>query len=174
MNDSNLIPFSQKSVSEARECGAKGGINSGIARRKKAELKRRVELFASLPMRVGHMVEISEDTNIPIEELKGMNLSAEDRVIYKLIHEITGETLNLSAMDMYFKLRGGYNEIKGSVSQDQYNTMIFINQSAKNVVDEHIKDIKEIADKHSITLKPKEEYYTPTTIVTANPNDTKV
>lgn len=35
MNDENLIPFSERSESEARENGRKGGINSGKSRRKK-------------------------------------------------------------------------------------------------------------------------------------------
>lgn len=35
MNEKNLIPTTQRSKSEAREMGRKGGINSGKARREK-------------------------------------------------------------------------------------------------------------------------------------------
>lgn len=36
-NESNLIPFSERTPEERRELGRKGGINSGIARRAKRE-----------------------------------------------------------------------------------------------------------------------------------------
>lgn len=39
----NLIPFNERSEDEARELGKKGGIASGKARRKKANLKRTME-----------------------------------------------------------------------------------------------------------------------------------
>lgn len=39
-NEQNLIPNSQRSPSEVRENARKGGINSGIARRKKADFIR--------------------------------------------------------------------------------------------------------------------------------------
>ena len=40
MNDENLKPFSERSKSEARELGRKGGIASGKARREKADLRK--------------------------------------------------------------------------------------------------------------------------------------
>ena len=42
-NEDNLIPFNERSKDEARELGKKGGIASGKARRKKANLKRTME-----------------------------------------------------------------------------------------------------------------------------------
>ncbi|WP_155962149.1 stress-induced protein [Streptococcus ruminantium] len=42
-NESNLIPANKRSQSEARENGKKGGIASGKARRKKADLRRAFE-----------------------------------------------------------------------------------------------------------------------------------
>lgn len=42
-NESNLIPGNKRSQSEARENGKKGGIASGKARRKKADLRRAFE-----------------------------------------------------------------------------------------------------------------------------------
>ena len=41
MNDENLIPTSQRSKSEVREFGRKGGINSGKSRRKKRTIASR-------------------------------------------------------------------------------------------------------------------------------------
>lgn len=42
-NEQNLIPANQRSKSEARKNGSKGGIASGKARRKKANLKKAFE-----------------------------------------------------------------------------------------------------------------------------------
>jgi hypothetical protein len=39
MNESNLIPISERSPEEVREMGRKGGIASGEARRRKKSLK---------------------------------------------------------------------------------------------------------------------------------------
>lgn len=49
-NEQNLIPFSERSESEAREYGRKGGINSGVSRRRKRSLKEAADLFLSLPV----------------------------------------------------------------------------------------------------------------------------
>ena len=49
-NEQNLIPFSERSESEAREYGAKGGRNSGVTRRRKRTLKQAAELIMSLPV----------------------------------------------------------------------------------------------------------------------------
>lgn len=42
-NEQNLIPANKRSKSEARENGSKGGIASGVARRKKANLRKAFE-----------------------------------------------------------------------------------------------------------------------------------
>lgn len=49
-NEQNLIPFSERSESEARENGRKGGVESGKARRRKRALKDAVDLYLSLPV----------------------------------------------------------------------------------------------------------------------------
>ena len=46
----NLIPFSERSKEEARECGRAGGIASGIARRRKRSLREAADLYLSLPV----------------------------------------------------------------------------------------------------------------------------
>lgn len=45
----NLIPINERSKEEARAISAKGGVNSGKARRKKRELKKILELILSQP-----------------------------------------------------------------------------------------------------------------------------
>jgi len=49
-NENNLIPFSKKSVREARESGAKGGKKSAETRRKKKLLKDRMKALLELPV----------------------------------------------------------------------------------------------------------------------------
>lgn len=49
-NEKNLIPMDQRSESEARELGRKGGIASGAARRRKRSLKEAADLYLSLPV----------------------------------------------------------------------------------------------------------------------------
>lgn len=49
-NNQNLIPFSERSASEAREYGRQGGKASGIARRRKRSLKEAADLYLSMPV----------------------------------------------------------------------------------------------------------------------------
>lgn len=50
MNEENLIPFSQRSESEARENGKKGGKASGASRRKKKAMKDCMKQILELPV----------------------------------------------------------------------------------------------------------------------------
>lgn len=49
MNENNLIPFSERSVSEAREAGAKGGKKSGESRRRKKSIRQKMQMLLALP-----------------------------------------------------------------------------------------------------------------------------
>lgn len=49
-NEQNLIPFSERSESEAREQGRKGGIASGVSRRRKRSLREAADLYMSKPV----------------------------------------------------------------------------------------------------------------------------
>lgn len=49
-NEENLIPMSQRSESEVRELGKKGGIASGEARRRRRSLKEAADLYLALPV----------------------------------------------------------------------------------------------------------------------------
>ena len=49
-NEQNLVPFDERTESEARELGKKGGIASGAARRRKRALKEAADYFLSLPV----------------------------------------------------------------------------------------------------------------------------
>ena len=50
MPHDNLIPMADRSPEEAREMGRKGGIASGVARRRKRALKEAADLYLSLPV----------------------------------------------------------------------------------------------------------------------------
>ena len=50
MPHENLIPMADRSPEEAREMGRKGGIASGVARRRKRALKEAADLYLSLPV----------------------------------------------------------------------------------------------------------------------------
>lgn len=50
MPHENLIPFDQRSEDEQREIRRKGGIASGVARRRKRALKEAADLYLSLPV----------------------------------------------------------------------------------------------------------------------------
>ena len=49
-NEQNLMPMENRSPSEAREMGRKGGIASGVSRRRKKSLKEAADLYLSLPV----------------------------------------------------------------------------------------------------------------------------
>lgn len=48
MNDENLIPNSERSPSELREMGRKGGIRSGEVRRQDKRIRENAELLAKI------------------------------------------------------------------------------------------------------------------------------
>ena len=48
MNDENLIPNSERSPSELREMGRKGGIRSGEVRRRNKRLREGAKLLAEI------------------------------------------------------------------------------------------------------------------------------
>lgn len=47
-NEKNLIPFSERSESEARECGKKGGKASGEARRRKKAMRQAASMLLGM------------------------------------------------------------------------------------------------------------------------------
>ena len=50
-NEENLIPIQNRTTSEAREISAKGGKKSGEARRRKKDMKAKMKLLLSLPVK---------------------------------------------------------------------------------------------------------------------------
>lgn len=60
-NEENLIPMSKRSKKEARELGSKGGVASGKSRRKKADLRKAMEVLLSLDVRDPKLKKNLED-----------------------------------------------------------------------------------------------------------------
>ena len=62
----NLIPFSERSEDEARESGRKGGKASGVARRRKADLRKIAEGMITgdiSEMMIKSLIDIAADPN---------------------------------------------------------------------------------------------------------------
>ena len=58
-NEKNLVPQAERSPSEAREMGRKGGIASGAARRRKKSMKQKMQLLLSLPAAGNDQAELA-------------------------------------------------------------------------------------------------------------------
>ena len=99
-NEKNLIPMDQRSQSEAREWGRKGGQASGAARRRKRSLKEAADLFLSLPVKdkrtLGKIAEAGvdpEDIDNQMAMVIGLTLAATsgDARAAKVIVDMLGE-----------------------------------------------------------------------------------
>lgn len=60
MNEKNLIPNSERSPSEVRKNGAKGGKKSGETRRKKRDMKAKMKMLLELPCTADDCNEAAE------------------------------------------------------------------------------------------------------------------
>ncbi len=78
-NNENLIPFSKRSVSEAREYGKKGGKASGKARRKKADFRKTLNALLT--------AEIDSEEWTPFLESLGLDSTVEAAVNAAMIRE---------------------------------------------------------------------------------------
>ena len=99
-NEKNLIPMDQRSQSEARDLGQKGGIASGISRRRKRSLKEAADLYLSLPVsdrRVWNKIARKgvdpEDIDNQMAMIIGLTMAATagDAKAAKVIVDLLGE-----------------------------------------------------------------------------------
>ena len=79
-NEENLIPMSERSKTEARELGRKGGIASGKARSANAEMRKRLEQIIKMTLHEGKADKIKN-----LADAKGANLTISDALIVKLV-----------------------------------------------------------------------------------------
>ena len=80
-NEQNLAPpfTSDQNREEASKNGRKGGIKSGEVRRRKKEMRERLEVLLSMPIKDGKGASIDKIKSFG--ELKGKNITVEDAVL---------------------------------------------------------------------------------------------
>ena len=102
-NEKNLIPMDQRSKSEARDLGQKGGIASGISRRRKRSLKEAADLYLSLPVsdrkmwnKISRRGVDPEDIDNQMAMIIGLTIAATagDAKAAKVIVDLLGEDSN--------------------------------------------------------------------------------
>lgn len=100
-NEQNLVPFGERSEREARELGQKGGIASGKARRRKKNMKQKMQLLLSLPAADNDQVELTamgvdpEDMDNEMVLVKALFLAAAegDTKAFDRIQDVLGRTV---------------------------------------------------------------------------------
>jgi hypothetical protein len=99
-NEENLVPFtSEQSREEAVKNGRKGGIASGVARRQKADLRKRLRELVDMPLRAGDIDDIKT-----LADAKNANLSISDALLAKLVVMALGG--NIKAMNTLMGMLG--------------------------------------------------------------------
>lgn len=97
-NEQNLIRNSERSPSEARENGKKGGIASGKARRRKKLLRETVEMLIKLPLYEGQLDKLTSIENIKSGKTaqgeQPTNMTVEEAMILKQINRAMKGDLN--------------------------------------------------------------------------------
>ena len=95
-NEKNLIPFNQRTESEAREYGRAGGIASGASRRRKRSLKEAADIYLSLPVsdqrkwnKIARRGVDPEDVDNQMAMIMGDAKAA--KVVIDLLGEVAGE-----------------------------------------------------------------------------------
>ena len=116
-NDENLIPMSERSKSEVRELGRKGGIASGKARSIKAREKAEWEELLNLPMKSGKVDKIKS-----LADVKGANLTVSKAMKAKIVSEVLKG--NLRAYELLLRCVGIDEPEPQENSQGQGNSFV--------------------------------------------------
>lgn len=82
MNDENLVPMNKRSKNEARSLGAKGGIASGISRRRKRDMQQALNAILDMPLKKGKLQQIRN-----LSEVKGKNITAEQAMLLAMVNK---------------------------------------------------------------------------------------
>lgn len=78
-NEQNLKPNSERTPSEVRENARKGGIKSGETRRRKKEMRERLEILLSMPLKDGKGADVEKIKSFGA--IKGKNITVEDAIL---------------------------------------------------------------------------------------------
>lgn len=91
----DLIPMSERSKEEVKMIAAKGGRNSGKARRAKKSMRESLEILLSMPLKGGKAADIEQIKNFA--ELKGKNISVEQAMLIAQVQKaLKGDTQALA------------------------------------------------------------------------------
>lgn len=98
----NLKSFDNMDKEEHLKIASKGGVNSGIARRRKKEVKRILEAFLELPLKKGKLYDVDDVKSFMA--LKGKNITVNEAIQVTVIQKaLKGD---LSAINMINELMG--------------------------------------------------------------------
>lgn len=123
MNNENLIPNSQRSPSEVRENGRKGGIKSGQVRREQKTYREMAKAMLSATI---------TDENI-LNELKAYGISETDVKAYTLLGMIKASgNGSHNAFDRLMILLGEETQTTTSEQEKQANLLSAIEKAVKN------------------------------------------
>ena len=104
-NEQNLIPFSKRSESEARDFGRKGGKASGEARRRKADFKKTLNMLLT--------VDIDHPELTPILEAMGIDSTLESAINMAMIKKaLAGNVKAFEAVAKYSGQMTAENEAR--------------------------------------------------------------
>lgn len=119
-NEKNLVPFDERTESEQREIASAGGKASGKARRRKKNLKQKMQLLLSLPAADNDQAELSamgvdpEDMDNEMVLVKALFLAAAegdtrafDRIQDVLGRSVAREELTLKKQEAKRKAASG-------------------------------------------------------------------
>lgn len=98
----NLKSFDNMDKEEHLKIASKGGVNSGIARRRKKEVKMILEAFLELPLKKGKLYDVDDVKSFMA--LKGKNITVNEAIQVTVIQKaLKGD---LSAINMINELMG--------------------------------------------------------------------
>lgn len=112
MNEQNLIPNSQRSPSEVRKNGKKGGIKSGVVRRQRKTQRELIETYGSAIIKKDGKEKINPISGEPLtyNEQVALNVlfgAADDDIDYiKLFLELKGELKNGTTLNQQINIDG--------------------------------------------------------------------
>lgn len=143
-NNENLVPFNKRSVSEARECGRKGGKASGKTRRKKADFRKTLNALLT--------AEIDSPEWTPVLEAMGLESTLEAAVNAAMIREaLMG---NVKAYEAIAKYSGQTDKTDGDMEEQKARTEHLKAQARKTE-----KDMPDGTEEDGVTIindAPKE------------------
>lgn len=133
MAEKDLIPMNKRSKEEVKQIAAKGGVNSGIARKKKKELKERFKLGLEI------------FTKLKADELKKQGNKEAAQIVKEIGLEVFTflDILNNDKDNSLVKLQavnGVLDRIEGKATQ-------------KSVIDANINQDKELSPKEIELIK---------------------